>query len=203
MLTDLFDSVTWERFMNDNEYSKQYPRINEINIFSASTLAYDVQKQVQWKVRPHGRSNSVNATMFNGKAIHEYFQRRLKERFSDVVTEKEVEMAFPYSWQNYPLDHFTIIGHVDAIIPHLGLVVEIKSSDWSGVISPYMKRQLGFYMVALLDPQAHGLIVKVNRGIHLEEMFFSDAQKWAAEVEARGRECAAVLDKLEGEKPRV
>jgi hypothetical protein len=202
-MTDLFDSKAWEEMANDNVYEKAYPRINQVNVFSASTLAYDVQKQVDWKVKVRKGGSSMNAAMFQGKCIHEFYQKRLRERFSDTICEREVEITYPFAWQNYPFTSFTVLGHVDAIIPHLGLVIEIKSSDWSSEIKDFMRRQLGFYLVALLDPYARGLIVKINRGAHVEPMFLSDAQKWAAEVETRGRECAAVLDKLEGEKPRV
>jgi hypothetical protein len=196
----LRDSNEWVSMITDNEYAKQYPRINDLNVFSASTLAYEVQKQVDWKLKRSkvAWTSKTESAMFKGKAIHEYFQTRLRRRYADTLTELEVEMSFPYKWEHLPFSEFTIIGHIDAYIPNLGLLVEIKSSDYSGVISDFMRRQLGFYMVAWdrksLDPCSEGLIVKVNDGVRLESLFRSDAIKWCSEVKSRGVECAKILD---------
>ena len=117
-------------------------------MFSVSTLAWDWRRQAEYKCRGgnHVR-NEVNFDMFRGKAIHEYLQRRFERKgwIAEMKLSKyldDIEVSGR---------RVMIIGHVDLYEPERGIIVELKSSQWSDKIIDSHIVQAGAYAAMMRE----------------------------------------------------
>jgi len=150
-----------ERMITADNYAQENPEINELNVFSVSTLAYSWEEQVKKKFTSPKYDIKTNLVMFRGKAIHEWIQSRF--RLSGWIPEykiiKELPLSEPHQINGNTYDHIKIIGHADLYDPNGKTVIEIKTTETAHVIMPYHLLQVAFYAHEL---NASGVIILIN-----------------------------------------
>jgi hypothetical protein len=197
-------TTLFKGWINDNEYAKMYPEINQRNVFSISTLSNSVWKQVYWKEHPEKRDQKTtyNEPMWEGKTAHEYFQRRLVKEGWQIEYPFRVEI--PFQWKTQPYSVVVLIGHADAYLPPnyedrmLGSLVEIKRSRKNPFIYGNHILQAGVYSY-LLAPSAgkeypETFVVKVNTMVRARKLdAYEITAAWGV-MQKRALECAEKLD---------
>jgi len=150
-----------EKMITEDSYAQENPEINELNVFSVSTLAYDYMEQVKKKFSSPKHDTKTNLTMFRGKAIHEWIQSRF--RLSGWIPEykiiKELPLSEPKEINGITYDRIKIIGHADLYDPNGKTVIEIKTTETAHTIMPYHLLQVAFYAHEL---NAQGVIILIN-----------------------------------------
>jgi len=150
-----------ERMITEDSYTQENPEINELNVFSVSTLAYSWEEQVKKKFSSPKYDIKTNLTMFRGKAIHEWIQSRF--RLSGWIPEykiiKELPLSEPKEINGVSYDRIKIIGHADLYDPNGKTVIEIKTTETAHTIMPYHLLQVAFYAHEL---NAQGVIILIN-----------------------------------------
>jgi len=150
-----------EKMITADVYAQENPEINELNVFSVSTLAYSWEEQVKKKFSPPKYDVKTNLVMFRGKAIHEWIQSRF--RLSGWIPEykivKELPLSEPQQINGNTYDRIKIIGHADLYDPNGKTVIEIKTTETAHNIMPYHLLQLAFYAHEL---NASGIIILIN-----------------------------------------
>jgi len=150
-----------EKMITEDSYAQENPEINELNVFSVSTLAYDYMEQVKKKFSSPKYDIKTNLTMFRGKAIHEWIQSRF--RLSGWIPEykiiKELPLSEPKEINGITYDRIKIIGHADLYDPNGKTVIEIKTTETAHTIMPYHLLQVAFYAHEL---NAQGVIILIN-----------------------------------------
>ena len=172
-------------FIAADEYAAANPEINESNVFSVSTLAWDWKRQVEYKCKAgnHARAE-VNYDMFRGKAIHEYLQRRF-EREGWIA---EFKLSKYLDDVKVGDKRVMIIGHVDLYHPDTGVIVELKSSQWSDKISESYVIQAGTYAYILHEmglrvTNVH--VIKINSKLTRYTLSDSDVTRAYHEIVTR------------------
>ena len=150
-----------EKMITADTYAQENPEINELNVFSVSTLAYSWEEQVKKKFSSPKYNIKTNLTMFHGKAIHEWIQSRF--RLSGWIPEykivKELPLSEPQQINGNTYDRIKIIGHADLYDPNGKTVIEIKTTETAHTIMPYHLLQAAFYAHEL---NASGVIILIN-----------------------------------------
>ena len=150
-----------EKMITEDSYAQENPEINELNVFSVSTLAYAWEEQVKKKFSSPKYDVKTNLVMFRGKAIHEWIQSRF--RLSGWIPEykivKELPLSEPKEINGNTYDHIKIIGHADLYDPNGKTVIEIKTTETAHTIMPYHLLQVAFYAHEL---NASGIIILIN-----------------------------------------
>ena len=150
-----------EKMITADTYAQENPEINELNVFSVSTLAYSWEEQVKKKFSSPKYDVKTNLVMFRGKAIHEWIQSRF--RLSGWIPEykivKELPLSEPQQINGNTYDHIKIIGHADLYDPNGKTVIEIKTTETAHNIMPYHLLQVAFYAHEL---NASGIIILIN-----------------------------------------
>jgi len=150
-----------ERMITEDSYAQENPEINELNVFSVSTLAYSWEEQVKKKFTSPKYDIKTNLVMFRGKAIHEWIQSRF--RLSGWIPEykiiKELPLSEPQQINGNTYDRIKIIGHADLYDPNGKTVIEIKTTETAHTIMPYHLLQVAFYAHEL---NAAGIIILIN-----------------------------------------
>ena len=150
-----------EKMITEDSYAQENPEINELNVFSVSTLAYDYMEQVKKKFSSPKYDVKTNLVMFRGKAIHEWIQSRF--RLSGWIPEykiiKELPLSEPKEINGNTYDRIKIIGHADLYDPNGKTVIEIKTTETAHTIMPYHLLQVAFYAHEL---NAQGIIILIN-----------------------------------------
>jgi hypothetical protein len=149
-----------EKLITTDSYAQENPEINELNVFSVSTLAYSWEEQVKKKFSPQKYDVKTNLTMFRGKAIHEWIQSRF--RLSGWIPEYKIEKIipiYPVVLKDREYNHIKIIGHADLYNPNNKTVIEIKTTETAHMILPYHILQTAFYAYEL---NAAGVIILIN-----------------------------------------
>jgi len=150
-----------EKMITADTYAQENPEINELNVFSVSTLAYDYMEQVKKKFSSPKYDVKTNLVMFRGKAIHEWIQSRF--RLSGWIPEykitKELPLSEPKEINGNIYDRIKIIGHADLYDPNGKTVIEIKTTETAHSIMPYHLLQVAFYAHEL---NAQGVIILIN-----------------------------------------
>jgi hypothetical protein len=185
-------------WINDNEYAKMYPEINNLNTFSISTLSQSVWKQVYWKRHPEKREipKSYNEPMFEGKSAHEYFQRRLVREGWQIEYPFRVEVS--YNWTSQPFKTVVLLGHADAYHPGNHILVEIKRSRKNPFIYGNHILQAGVYSyllapsVGLQFPET--FVVKVNTTVRARRLNIYEIHASWGVIRDRALEAARLLD---------
>ena len=178
-------------------YEQMYPDINRMNHFSISTLAYSVDKQVDWKLG-HRDSVAPNTLMFFGKAVHEYVQRSFRD--TSYVEEGEVRYMLPYKWQFAPVKDICLLGHMDMISHEERTIIEIKTSIYGksdSEFSEYYFRQAGMYGKILKDKtdvDYKVLIVRINHSVQVVEVTPEQQSQFSGQLIQRAYEAAQRLD---------
>ena len=150
-----------EKMITLDTYAQENPEINEMNVFSVSTLAYSWEEQVKKKFSPQKPDVKTNLVMFRGKTIHEWIQNRF--RLSGWIPEykivKELPLNEPKEINGVSYDRIKIIGHADLYDPSGKIVIEIKTTETAHTIMPYHLLQVAFYAHEL---NASGIIILIN-----------------------------------------
>ena len=150
-----------EKMITADVYAQENPEINELNVFSVSTLAYSWEEQVKKKFSSPKYDVKTNLVMFRGKAIHEWIQSRF--RLSGWIPEykivKELPLSEPQQINGNTYDRIKIIGHADLYDPNGKTVIEIKTTETAHTIMPYHLLQVAFYAHEL---KASGVIILIN-----------------------------------------
>jgi len=150
-----------EKMITADVYAQENPEINELNVFSVSTLAYSWEEQVKKKFSQPKYDVKTNLVMFRGKAIHEWIQSRF--RLSGWIPEykiiKELPLSEPKEINGVSYDRIKIIGHADLYDPNGKTVIEIKTTETAHTIMPYHLLQVAFYAHEL---NATGVIILIN-----------------------------------------
>jgi len=150
-----------EKMITADVYAQENPEINELNVFSVSTLAYSWEEQVKKKFSSPKYDVKTNLVMFRGKAIHEWIQSRF--RLSGWIPEykitKELPLSEPQQINGNTYDRIKIIGHADLYDPNGKTVIEIKTTETAHTIMPYHLLQVAFYAHEL---NAQGVIILIN-----------------------------------------
>jgi len=150
-----------EEMITEDTYAQENPEINELNVFSVSTLAYSWEEQVKKKFSSPKYDVKTNLVMFRGKAIHEWIQSRF--RLSGWIPEykivKELPLSEPKEINGNTYDRIKIIGHADLYDPNGKTVIEIKTTETAHTIMPYHLLQVAFYAHEL---NAQGVIILIN-----------------------------------------
>lgn len=141
-------------------YEDMYPLIKEPNCFSISTLAFQVQKQLDWKQKQlagltkEEKDGKVSAKMFSGRAIHRFLEHAVMKESDAWQNEMELRIHVPYQWQHLPPikmvdqvspDEIVIMGHMDLVNFSTNEIIEFKSSIYSDAITRYHRLQAGTY----------------------------------------------------------
>jgi len=149
-----------EKMITADTYAQENPEINELNVFSVSTLAYSWEEQVKKKFSKEKYDTKTNLVMFRGKAIHEWIQSRF--RLSGWIPEYKLEKTLPIqpiTLKEKEYDHIKLIGHADLFNPNEKTVIEIKTTETAHTIMPYHLLQVAFYAHEL---NATGVIILIN-----------------------------------------
>ena len=149
-----------EKMITEDVYTQENPEINELNVFSVSTLAYAMEEQVKKKFSQPKYDVKTNLVMFRGKAIHEWIQTRF--RMSGWIPEYKLEKTLPIepiTLNEKEYNHIKIIGHADLYNPTDNVVIEIKTTETAHSIMPYHLLQAAFYAHEL---NAQGVIILIN-----------------------------------------
>jgi hypothetical protein len=132
--------------VTDSQYEKENPEIRDRYVYSASTLAYSAQKQLDFKLNGNPSLKiEANMKMMKGKAIHEFIQSR--KCFNEQwIKEYKLENKYNYG----SIEQFTIIGHIDIYNPLEKLVIELKTtSHKTPYLTKYYVNQAGYYAYCL------------------------------------------------------
>lgn len=182
-------------------YEKMYPYINQRNVFSVSTLAYKVEKQVDWKLSGKKENGKINGVMFGGKAKHEFLLKRWQANTDHPEMrnlEQTLEFHIPYVWKNHPFNEIVLLGHVDGVDWLDGYFIELKTTDWGGPnITPYMILQAGAYGFMLhetFDRFYQPVIVKTNSEVTVKPLGWLDCIEQMDEMVRRAKETARLVD---------
>lgn len=184
------------------QYEQTYPRINQRNVFSVSTLSYSVEKQVGWKLNGKREGGEMNPFMFHGKAVHEYFQRRLGN-LEGWDFEHEVEDSIAYPWKNHPYKDIRLLGHIDAISLGDKQLFEFKSTvfplqKWAKAkIKPWEVIQAGTYGDILSRKYGtfiQPIIIKVNHDVIVRPLTPWECSEAYLEITHRARQAAEKVD---------
>jgi len=183
------------KYIAEDEYARRNPEINEPNVFSVSTLSWDWHDQVRYKcMKGNHIKNDTNFDMFRGKAIHEYLQRRF------VADGWVAEMKLSEYLDGIFVGdkHVRIIGHVDLYDPVMGILIELKSSQWSDKISQSYITQAGAYAVMLMNARfrvnaVH--VVKINSKLTRYTLTPDDITNAYAAIVERARLAADEINK--------
>ena len=149
-----------EKMITEDVYTQENPEINELNVFSVSTLAYSWEEQVKKKFSSQKYDVKTNLAMFRGKAIHEWIQSRF--RMSGWIPEYKLEKTLlieTITLNEKEYNHIKIIGHADLYNPTDNVVIEIKTTETAHSIMPYHLLQTAFYAHEL---NASGVIILIN-----------------------------------------
>jgi hypothetical protein len=185
-------------WIRGKEYADLHPSINARNVFSISTLAYSVEKQVEWKLKGEREGHYVNTRMWAGKAKHEYIQARLASMREGWHFEKEVAFGIPYTWQNWKLNGLVLLGHIDAIRYEPLEIFELKTSDLNYKSVPeWAIRQAGAYGAVTLTqmrkmPKVYA--VMVNSDVIVKELTPAEVYQAGREIQDRAYEAAIKVD---------
>jgi len=216
----LFSLKSLQKFIVDiirgndgTSYEEMYPIINELNVFSISSLAYHIQKQIDWKMgkKEHdtirGGKKTINTKMFKGRAIHEFIQKRFIDRSKHWNREVEVRIHIPYPWKNIEKNEIIILGHVDLINYVSREIMELKSSDHSSEVTHYHVLQAGTYCKIITDkireykkdptyPAFRIFVVKIGgeEGYNMKLLSEKDVEEAYMDVVNRALLCAKKLD---------
>ena len=175
-----------EEMITDNTYEKENPEINDLNVFSVSTLAFDWLEQVKKKF-DHRRvfyPTEADMTMFYGKAAHEWIQARFVRKGwiaeKKIVNELRTE---PITINGKTYDTIKIIGHVDLFDPINKVVIEIKTTSTRHEIMPYHIIQAGYYAYEL---SSTAFVVLLNHSrVIVQELNDLDIVNAKVEIEKR------------------
>jgi len=183
------------KIITADEYAAANPEINDVNVFSVSTLAWDWRRQVAYKcMKGNHMRDETNMDMFRGKAVHEFIQRRL------VVEGWAAEMKL----SEYIDDAYVagkrvrLIGHVDLYEPKEGVIVELKSSQWSDRIVDSYVIQAGAYAAMLRNMKLKVnlvYVVKINSKITTKVLFEEEIIHAYETIKERARLAANEIEK--------
>lgn len=138
------DARTIFKALFSSDYVLANPEINEVNVFSVSTLARSAGDQLYWKQnRQVAEKREVNFFMQIGNAEHEYLQKRLPPTFT---AEYKISYRIPFAWRNAPKDDVVVIGHIDAIDFTNKELHDYKTTWSSKDFMGTYKTQVGFYL---------------------------------------------------------
>lgn len=174
-----------------------YPDISRLNHFSISTLAYSVDKQVEWKLG-HKDSAGPNMLMFFGKSVHEYIQNRFHN--TSYVEEGEVRYMLPYRWQFAPVSDIWLLGHIDMISHEEKTIIELKTSVFGKAgsdFSEYYYRQAGMYGKIMKDKTGVDytvLIARLNHSVQVVQVTPEQQAQFSGQLIQRAYEAAQRLD---------
>lgn len=130
-------------FLFNDEYRAQNPEIDELNVFSSSTLARSADEQFWWKTRrADAQKHELNFFMQIGKAEHEFIQRRLPPTFTP---EYKFVLVIPYVWRSGGLKDINVLAHIDAIDFTNKELIDLKTTWSKQDFSETYVRQVGFY----------------------------------------------------------
>jgi hypothetical protein len=137
----IFQAVT------DSQYEKENPEIKDRYVYSASTLAYSAQKQLDFKLNGNPSLKiEANMRMMKGKAIHEFIQSRKCFESPDWISEFKLENDYQYD----SVIQFTIIGHIDIYNYSEKSVIELKTTSHNTpYLTKYYVNQAGYYAYCL------------------------------------------------------
>lgn len=149
-----------------SSYEEMYPLIREPNCFSISTLAYKIQKQIDWKEKQlagltkQDKDGKISTKMFSGRAIHRFLQQGFMKESPYWQSEMELRIHVPYHWEHLPAitmtdqispDEIVVMGHIDLINFATNEIIEFKSSIYSDAITHYHRLQAGTYGHAMYE----------------------------------------------------
>jgi len=209
--------VDMVRGNDGTSYEAMYPIINELYVFSISSVAYKTDKQVDWKMgrkdgayilpKPEGAEEVINTTMFDGRAIHEFIQKRFVEKSEHWRTEIEVRLHIPYNWKNIDSREILLIGHCDLINVVSGEIMELKSSHRSDSITHYHELQAGTYSRIITDkirkilnkpdfPLLNICVIKIggDAGVRTKALTEEEINNAYSDMVQRCERCAKKLD---------
>jgi len=191
------------KYITADEYARENPEINDINVFSVSTLSWDWHDQVRYKcAKGNHIKKDVNFDMFRGKAIHEFLQRRF------VADGWIAEMKLSEYLDGIFVDgkRVRLIGHVDLYDAVSGVVIELKSSMWSDKISESYITQAGTYAVMLRNSRFHVdtvHVIKINSRVSRYTLTESDIIESYATIVKRAALAADEITKcLNNDTPK-
>ncbi len=158
------------------------PYLNNINVYSVSTLAYSTKKAIEYKLL--GNSNhGFEFNLLMGKAIHKWIQEQFPE-FSH-------EYKIINKYVNDKGEEIVIVGYVDMVDFMNNVVYEIKTSYFSDKVEDYMKLQVAYYAKALsimLNRQFKAVILKINHKPQSYELSQSEIERGYSEIVKRAWE---------------
>jgi len=182
------------RHVTADDYARENPEIDDPNVFSVSTLAWDWERQARFKCMrgPHVRA-AANFDMFRGKAVHEFLQKRF------VAEGWVAELKLSEYLDVYVGDRrVRLIGHVDLYEPSTGTVLELKSSVWSDGIAEGYIVQAGTYAAMLRNARFRvgGVhVAKINSKVTVYTLSEDDVARAYATVVGRARLAADAVTK--------
>ena len=140
--------VEWLIKFRGHDYANKYTKdIYAPNAFSASTLAYSVDKQVNIKLE---REKVVpTEKMTAGEAMDLWLKSKLPPGYS---IDPEIRLSIPFAWKNLPVKDVVIIGHPDAVDILKRNLLEFKTSFdayANNKIHDYQIRQVAWYWLVI------------------------------------------------------
>ena len=126
-MTDYYSLIHGILSNKGETYLERYPEAEIRNNFKISALAWSSAKEIFWDSinKKDMQVESLRLSMFRGRAIHEYIQRRLKkDKFID-------EYSLRYQTDDYIPNEkgYALIGHVDAVNFQNRVILEFKTTN--------------------------------------------------------------------------
>lgn len=158
------------------------PFLNNLNVYSVSTLAYSVKKAIEYKLIGNSK-HDFEFNLLMGKAIHKWIQEQFPE-FSH-------EYKIINKYTNDRNEEIVIVGYIDMVDFVNNVVYEIKTSYFSDKVEDYMKLQVAYYAKSLslmLNRQFKAVILKINHKPTSYELSSSEIERGYNEIVRRAWE---------------